>query len=311
MKLSFRKLAFLAVPGLAIFASCHKDNSPATSPTPTPTALQTYISSDTSLSIYNAAITKANDASLYADGTDSITVLIPTNNAFRAEGITASTIASMSSTAVDSLIRYGIVNQSADLNTGKYTTFNSNLGTPIYGYGGSTDSNYFNGAQATRVAVPNSPATVYRLNTPIAVPYSSASNYFASDTSLSYFNAAMTRAGIDPSTYTGWNTVLAPTNSAFIAAGYPTIASIQNADSAKLRTTLMYNTIPGQYFTNSYNGVTTLPSSVNGGNITIGTSVTGPTFMGTGNSAAIGFAGPNQIVGSSTIYQPTNGLLIQ
>jgi transforming growth factor-beta-induced protein len=308
MKPSFRKLAFIVLPGLAVIASCHKDNNP--SPNPASTPLQTYIAGDTSLSIYNAAIAKANDASLYA-GSDSVTVLIPTNAAFRAEGISAATISSMSSTAVDSLLRYQYINQSADLNNGTYTTYNSYLGSPIYGYGGTADSNYFNGAQATKVLIPGSEATVYRLNTPLGIPYSSSSNYFASDTSLSYFSAALTRTGLNPSTNTGWTTVLAPTNSAFQAAGYPTIASIQNADSAQLRTTLMYNMLPGQYFTNSYNGITTVPTAVSGANVTIGTSATGATFMGTGNTTATGFAGSNQIVGSNTIYQPVNGLLMQ
>ncbi len=308
MKLSFRKLAFLALPGLAIFASCHKDNNPAPAPAPTP--LQAYISGDTSLSIYNAAITKANDASLFS-GSDSVTVLAPTNDAFRAAGISASTINSMSSSAVDSLLRYHFISQSADLNTGKYTSFTSTLGAPIYGYGGTTDSNYFNGAQATRVMIPGSEATLYRLNSPLGIPYGSSTSYFAADTSLSYYNAALTRTGLDPSANSGWTTVLAPTNSAFVAAGYPTIASIQSADSAKLRTTLMYNMLPGQYFTNSYNGITTVPTTVDGANITVGTSTTGPTFMGTGNSAAIGFTGSNQIVGSNTIYQPVNGIIVQ
>ena len=308
MKLSLRKLAFSVLPGFAVIASCHKDNNP--SPNPASTPLQTYIAGDTSLSIYNAAIAKANDASLYA-GSDSVTVLIPTNAAFRAEGITAATISSMSSTAVDSLLRYQYINQSADLNNGTYTTYNSYLGSPIYGYGGTADSNYFNGAQATKVVIPGSEATVYRLNTPLGIPYSSSSNYFASDTSLSYFNAALTRTGLNPSGNTGWTTVLAPTNAAFQSAGYPTIASIQNADSASLRTTLMYNMLPGQYFTNSYNGITTVPTSVTGTNLTVGTSATGPTFMGTGNTTATGFVGSNQVVGSNTIYQPVNGLLIQ
>jgi uncharacterized surface protein with fasciclin (FAS1) repeats len=308
MKLSFRKLAYFILPGFAIFASCHKDNNPTPGPTPTP--LQTYISGDTSLSIYNAAITKANDASLLS-GSDSVTVLAPTNDAFRAAGISVSTINSMSSSAVDSLLRYHFISQSADLNQGKYTSFTSTLGSPIYGYGGTTDSNYFNGAQATRVTIPNSNATLYRLNSPLGIPYSSGSSYFAADTSLSYFNAALTRAGIDPSTNNGWTTVLAPTNSAFIAAGYPTISSIQSADSAKLRTTLMYNMLPGQYFTNSYNGITTVPTSVNGANVTVGTSATGPTFTGTGNTTAVGFSGSNQIVGSNAIYQPVNGILMQ
>ncbi|HSZ35410.1 MAG TPA: fasciclin domain-containing protein [Puia sp.] len=309
MKLSFRKLAFIVLPGFAIFASCHKDNNPS-NPTPAPTPLQTYISGDTSLSIYNAAITKANDASLFTS-TDSVTVLAPTNDAFRAAGITASTINSMSSSAVDSLLRYHFISQSADLNAGKYTSFTSTLGSPIYGYGGTTDSNYFNGAQATRVTIPGSNATLYRLNSPLGIPYSSAGNYFTADTSLSYYNAALTRTGLDPSANSGWTTVLAPTNSAFVAAGYPTIASIQNADSAKLRTTLMYNMLPGQYFSNNYMGLSTVPTSINGANVTVGTSLTGPTFTGTGNSSAVGFVGSNQIVGTNTVYQPVNGLLVQ
>lgn len=138
--------------GFVVLAACHKDNS---SPSPTPTTstpLQTYISGDTSLSIFNAAITRAGDKSLYS-GSDSVTVLAPTNDAFRASGITTASINNMSSSAVDSLLRYHFINQSANLKTGNYNTYTSNLGSNVYGYGESADSNYFNGAQAMKISV--------------------------------------------------------------------------------------------------------------------------------------------------------------
>ena len=65
MKLSIRTLALGLLPGLVIVASCHKSNNPSPSypsgggGSTTQSPLQAYISSDTSLSIYEAAIAKA------------------------------------------------------------------------------------------------------------------------------------------------------------------------------------------------------------------------------------------------------------
>jgi uncharacterized surface protein with fasciclin (FAS1) repeats len=310
MKQSVRQWAGIAMFSALFFAACHKDNS-TPNPTPTPTAntpLQSYISGDTSLSIFNAAITKAGDGTLYG-GTDSVTVLAPTNDAFRAAGISAASINNMSASAVDSLLRYHFINGSANLKTGSYNSYTSELGSRVYGYGGSTDSNYFNGAQATRVAVPGSTATVYRLNSTLGIPYGTGADYLQSDTSLSYFSEALTHSGINLSSDTGWTTVLAPTNSAFRTAGYNSLSDIDNADSATLRHTLMYHVLPGEYFTNSYNGLSSVQTSNTGSSINIGTGATGTTFTGAGNSSSVGFAGSNVLAGNNTIYQPINGVL--
>jgi len=65
MKALIRTLAYLVLPGLLAVVACHKDdNNPPSNPTPTPTPLQTYISQDTSLSIYNSALAKAGDNTL-------------------------------------------------------------------------------------------------------------------------------------------------------------------------------------------------------------------------------------------------------
>jgi hypothetical protein len=167
--------------------------------------LQAYIGGDTS-SIFNAAISKAGDNSLYG-GSDSVTVLAPTNDAFRAAGITESTINSISASTVDSLLRYHFINQSANLQTGSYTSFASNLGSSVYGYGGSADSNYFNGAQSTRVDVTGSKATVYLLNTPLVIPFATGADYLHSDTALSFFSEALTHAGIDLAANSGWKRI--------------------------------------------------------------------------------------------------------
>jgi len=295
--------------GLMIFAACHKDNAYTSSNPTSPTPLQTYISGDSSLSIFNAAISRAGDTHLYG-GSDSVTVLVPTNDAFRAAGITAATINSMSSSAVDSLLRYHFINQSANLKTGTYTSYTSELGSKVYGYGGSTDSNYFNGARGVRVAVPGSKATVYRLNSALGVPYSTGADYLRSDTSLSYFSEALMRSGVNLSSDTGWTTVLVPTNNAFRSAGFNTMAAIDNIDSATLRRTLLYHVLPGEYFTNSYSGLSNVGTSIEGSNINIGTSATGATFTGNRNSSSTGFAGNNVLAGSNTIYQPINGVLM-
>jgi uncharacterized surface protein with fasciclin (FAS1) repeats len=308
MKNLLRQRATVFIVSALLFAACHKDNSAPQTTNTTPTPLQTYISGDTSLSIYNAAIARAGDNSLYG-GSDSVTVLVPTNNAFRAAGISTTTIANMSSTAVDSLLRYDFISKSANLTQGSYGTYTSALGPSVYGYGGSTDSNYFNGAQATRVAVPGSNATVYRLNSTLGIPYPSGSAYLQSDTSLSYYSEALNHAGINLATDTGWSTVLVPNNNAFRAAGYNTVGDIDNADSATLRRRLMYGILPGQYFTNSYNGLSSVQTSVPNSTIGVGNGESGTIFTGTGNSSSIGFAGSNVVAGSNTIYQPVNGVL--
>jgi len=309
MKKLFRSLALLALPGLVAVTACHKDDNMPTNPTPTPTALQTYIASDTSVSIYNAAILRAGDNALVS-GNDSVTLLIRTNEAFRAAGITQSTINGMPTSAIDSLLRYHIINGSTNLATGTYLPITTSLGKKLYGYGGSTDRNYFNGVQSTRVAVPGTKGVVYRLNSPLSLPYQTSSAYFNADTSLSYFSQALTRAGIDVSTDTGFSTVLAPNNTAFRNAGYSTINDINSADSTQLRNILMYHILPGQYFSNNYMGLNTAPTSVPGGSVTIGNGVSGTTFSGAGNATPVGFAGSNQLVGDNAIYQPINGLLM-
>src|SRR5450755_2795658 len=92
------------VMALTIFPSCKKFITVAPI-TVFSTPLQALIDSDSSLSVFYAMVKKAKDSAMYG-GVDSVTVLIPTNTAFAAQGITVSTINSMSAASADSLLRY-------------------------------------------------------------------------------------------------------------------------------------------------------------------------------------------------------------
>jgi uncharacterized surface protein with fasciclin (FAS1) repeats len=292
---------------IVIFPSCKKDTIPAAITSSTP--LQAFINSDTSLSVFYTAIQKAGDNALYG-GTDSVTVLAPTNAAFALQGVTVSAISSMSVMLLDSLLRYHFIPSSATLIAGVYTAYASKLGPAVYGYG-NTDgsSNYFNGSLAILQNVPGSIATVYKLNMLLQVPAVSSAQLIASDTSLTYFAEAVKHTSLSLVPAGGWNTILAPVNSAFVAAGYATLASIDSTDAGALTTILQYHILPAQYFTNSFIGSASVGSSDgNYINLTFNNGVA--QFTGTGNLNAASIITANRLAGAGTVIHTINGVLM-
>ena len=288
--------------------SCSKKNitiQPIVSSTP----LQALINSDTSLSIYYAAVKKAGANALYG-GTDSAIVLIPGDSAFKAQGITLTTINAMSAAGADSLLRYHYIPGAVALVAGAYNVYNSKLGRPVYGYGVIDSSGvYFNGISASFQKLPGSNATVYKLKAPLQIPAGSAAQLIANDTLLSYFAEALKHTGINIVPGSGWNTVLAPVNAAFIAAGYPSLESIDNADISTLSNILRYHVLPGQYFTNTLAGLSSLPTQ-QGSNINIGFPDSMLQFTGLGNTTAATVTKANRIAGSSVIIHEINEVLM-
>jgi len=297
----------VALASLISFASCKKEVA-ASSTTPS-TPLYAMLIGDTSVSFFNAAVQKAGDNSLF-HGTDSVTVFMPTNAAFLAQGITSTAISAMSATALDSLVRYHFISSAADLTTGSYTSFNSLLGPALYGYGNTDGSNnYFNGSIGIKTTLSGSNAIVYKLSAPLQIPAVSIAQLLSTDTSLAYFSEALNHTGISLIPGSGWNTVLAPDNNSFIAAGYPTIASIDTANASSLTTILQYHILPGQYFSNGFTGLSTVGSS-EGNMINLGFSNGLVQFTGTGNTTTASVTQADRIAGTNIIVQKINGLLI-
>jgi uncharacterized surface protein with fasciclin (FAS1) repeats len=123
------------------------------------------------------------------------------------------------------------------------------------------------------------------------------------DTDLSYFVAAVNRSGLSSVlSGTGPFTIFAPNNAAFIAAGYPTIQSINSANPNVLANILNYHVIQGRVFT---------PLIKNGDNATriagrsiklTYTNAEDITAQGTGNAQPAKILKPNASCSNGVIH---------
>jgi uncharacterized surface protein with fasciclin (FAS1) repeats len=126
------------------------------------------------------------------------------------------------------------------------------------------------------------------------------------DTSFSYLVAAVVRASEGSTNVAqvlsgaGPFTVFAPTNDAFRAAGFPTIASIQAADPAVLTSILTYHVIPARVFSSDLTDGEQAPT-VNGGKVTIGLT-SGATVKGNSNAMASNIIATNIMATNGVIH---------
>lgn len=293
------------ITGVTILPSCKKFITVAPI-TVFSTPLQALINSDTSLSVLYAVVQKAKDSALYG-GTDSVTVLLPTNTAFASQGITVSTVNAMSPATADSLLRYYFIPAYDSLQPGSYT-FTNKLGTAIYAYTDSSGGTYFNGIQAARQTLLGSNAIVFELGIPL-LPAVTAQQIIASDTTLSYFSEAVTHTGLNLLPASGWNTILAPVNSAFVTAGYATLGSIDSADVPTLTNILQYHILPAQYFTSSFNGLSAV-TTLQGSSINLTFSNGLVQFTGNSNIMPAGITVSNRMAAGNVIIQNITGVLM-
>lgn len=297
----------LATAIVAMCASCKKDVNNAALSSSTP--LYTLVTSDSSLTVFNAAVQKSGDSQLFL-GSDSVTVLLPTNAAFLAQGITLSTVSAMSQAQADSLVKYHYIKAPVHLVMGNYTAYNSLLGPAVYGFGNTDGSNnYFNGANAVQQTISGSNAVAYKLAEPLTIPAAGIQQLLASDTALSYFAEALNKSGFSVTPSSGWNTVFAPDNNAFIAAGYPSLASIDTANTNSLAALLQYHVLTGQYFTSSFIGLNSV-NAEEGGVINVTAGGNTVQLTGTGNTSPALVTGPDRIAGNNIIVQKINEVLL-
>jgi len=293
---------------LLLANSCKK--TVVVTPTISSTPLYALLIGDTSLSVFNAAVQKAGDSALF-HGIDSITVLAPTNAALLTAGITSTTVNAMPAKSLDSLVRYHYIQGAANLNDSTYTVYKSLLGPAIYGFG-STDStsSFFNGRAAILQKLPGSNALVYKISLALQIPATSVDALLTADTSLSYFREALNHTGISLTPSAGWNTVLAPDNNSFIAAGFATPADIDNADLTNMTNIVLYHILPGQYFTNNFTPLSTVTSSNASDTIKVTLANGQPQFTGNNNTAPATITQADRIAGTNIIIQKINGLLL-
>jgi uncharacterized surface protein with fasciclin (FAS1) repeats len=288
------------------FLSCKK------APPPKPiqiTPLQTLVNSDTSLTLFHEILIDANDVGLLKDTTASL--LIPTNAVLRQAGYTNVTIDSTSSFVLDEMLRYDYVLAPSISPDSGYSAYPTLLGAPLYIEQDTTSGLLLLNANATAGSTPMKvgQASVYFLVTLVPAAADSLPALLQSDSTLSFFAAALALTNLYDSTLlTGNYTILAPVNSAFMQAGYDSIGAIDSANVDTLIALVQGQIIKGFYLTNSF----PIPGpvfDVMGNAVTVGQNNGVLQFSAIGNTVPVNWLSGNLVSGSNIVVHRTDGIL--
>ena len=250
------------------------------------------VNTNPDFSLLRAAVTKAGLGTALSSG--NLTVFAPNNAAFQASGINEAALNDLSEAEARALLQYHVVDgrlPAASLAAGDNNAVTALSGGTLY-VTKTGDNVSVNGARVTTADVAASNGVIHVIDRVLLPAVGNiVETAVAAGDNFTYLVAAVLRASEGPTNVasilsgTGPLTVFAPINQAFIAAGFPTIASIQAADPATLATILTYHVVPGRVFsTNLANGNV---ATAQGGNVSInlgtGVQVTG---LGNGGTAA-------------------------
>jgi uncharacterized surface protein with fasciclin (FAS1) repeats len=227
------------------------------------TPLQNLVNTDTTLSLFHRMLVQADETALLNDNT--VTLLLPTNAAFRSAGYTEIIIDSLSNYIANNLIQYLFITSHINPDSSTYQGYPTVDGYNVFGMTDSTHHIWFNGSMVTGKDSMVGNALVYRLSSVLQGPADSLNDLLSADSTLSFFAEAFQRTNLfDSLLLTGNFTILAPNNNAFINAGYDSIGAIDSANYDSLISLLEFHIVPGFYFTNTLMGLSTIPTYSNG-----------------------------------------------
>jgi uncharacterized surface protein with fasciclin (FAS1) repeats len=303
---SLKKMALIAgVVASAFFISCKEDND---MPTPTANSIVDVVVGNDDFSLLEAAVVHANLVETLS-GAGPFTVFAPNNAAFVAAGLTSEAeIKALPAETVKSILLYHVIGQqiassgiTSEDNTSVKTVNNADIFVSRKAAGV-----FVNGASVTTADIMADNGVIHVINTVLMPPTGNIVETAQANPNFTYLVAAVVRASAGSTNVaevlsgSGPFTVFAPTNQAFISAGFPTIESIQAANPATLTKILTYHVIAGRVLSSDLvEGAT--PSTVNGGTVTI-TLAGGAKVKGLNNPGASTIAPANLIANNGVIH---------
>ena len=286
-----KKISFLILLFGIGFTSCRKSN---TGPGKVKTIYETILS-DSKYSFLTAAVNKAGlvDA-LNSTGKSSLTLFAPTNDAFIAAGFkNLGDLVGVPDSTLKTILLYHVLGSkinAGDVPQASNTAVNTLNGSPIYATRTSENKVYVNGVSVIKANIECSNGVIHAVNRVLLPASGNIVKTAVGNPNLSLLVAAVLRASqgsTDVATVlsgAGPFTVFAPTNQAFINAGFADATAINAADPNTLTSILTYHVIAGRIFSSDLvNGIT--PATVNGETVTISLT-SGAQVKGKGNVSA-------------------------
>ena len=302
--LKYNIFIFLSIS--VLFAACKKDEKVQTFPT-----LTEFISKNTDVSIFNAAIEKAGLQS-YKNGGGPFTWFMPTNTALQSIGITEDSVNRMTQGVASYFVTYHLINARFSTNDmiALYTfPRNTVQGTPIY-TGGGEGAFFVNGIKITSPNNELSNGLVHKINntlTPVNL-VGNIQNMLLRTGQHTLFITALIKAN-RWTQFSGTTafTVLAPTDAAMTTAGLGN-AAITTATVGRLDSIVRYHYFnSSRLFTNDFGNKET-PQTALGAGRTITASGNGLLLKGKTNTVPANITTAN-LLGTNGVVQIIDAVL--
>ncbi len=295
----------LIIAAMVGLTACKKDKD---DPKPQNQTIVDIVVGNSDFSLLKTAVIHADlQATLASAG--PFTVFAPNNAAFAAAGLdTDAKIKALPAATVKNILLYHVLGQSVTasaIKTGSNAAVETVAKQNIF-ITKNTSGVFVNGAMVTKADIMAKNGVIHVINT-VLMPASG--NIVASaqaNANLSLLVAAVLRASQGTTNVaevlsgTGPFTVFAPTNQAFINAGFKTVADINAANPNTLAAILTYHVISGRIFSSDLVNAS-MPATVNGGKVTISLPG-GAKVKGTTNSTAATISPANMVATNGVIH---------
>ncbi|WP_293926925.1 fasciclin domain-containing protein [Sphingobacterium sp. UBA6320] len=299
-----KSAAILGIATLIFMGSCKDDDHPEQEVT----TISAIVSTNKDFSLLKSALIQADLVDVLA-GNGPFTVFAPNNAAFVAAGLDSETkIKALPVADLKKILLYHVLSQktvSSSLPNAANTAVKTQAEADVF----ITKNNngvFVNGAAVTQADVMATNGVIHVINTVLMPPTGNIVQVAQANSNFTFLVAAVLRASQGSTNVaqvlsgTGPLTVFAPTNDAFINAGFATVAAIQAADPAVLTSILTYHVISGRVLSSDLTEAAQ-PATVNGGKVMISLSG-GAKVKGNKNATAATISPANLLTTNGVIH---------
>lgn len=287
-----------------LLSSCKDEKIPA----PQDKTIAEIVVEDSNFSLLKTALIQADlVTTLSSDG--KFTVFAPANDAFIAAGLdTEAKIKAVPVADLKKILLYHVLGQdvpSSSIANGSNTPVKTVAELDVF-VTKNQSGVFVNGSKVTKADVRAKNGTIHVISSVLMPPAGNIVAVAQANPDFSFLVAAVLRASQGSTNVAqvlsgaGPLTVFAPTNQAFIKAGFANVAAIQAADPAVLTSILTYHVVAGRVFSSDLTEGAK-PATVNGGTVTI-TLNGGAKVQGKSNTTASVIAPANLVTTNGVIH---------
>lgn len=289
---------------VVLFSSCKKDEDEM----PANQSITDIVVANNNFSLLKAALMHAGLTDVLA-GDGSFTVFAPNNEAFVSAGLdTEAKIKALPVETLKKILMYHVLGQqvaSSAIATASNTPVNTLADVNVF-VTKNTSGVFINGANVIQADIMASNGVIHVINTVLMPPAGNIVQAAQANPDFTFLVAAVLRASQGSTNVAqvlsgaGPFTVFAPTNQAFMNAGFANIDAIRAADPAVLTSILTYHVIAARVLSSDLTEGAK-PATVNGAALTI-TLNGGAKVKGDKNTTAAVIAPANMLTTNGVIH---------